>query len=125
MPAHKKETVTSGYGVRYRNDPEFREKCLQRLKEKVKCEVCGSTVTKANIYRHKQSRKHIRALEKLDPQEPELGEPSVMALGEPSVMAHQHREPSQMVADLKGTLEELKKKVAALERAIKPSQEAV
>ena len=120
MPAHKKETVTSGYGVRYRNDPEFREKCLQRLKEKVKCEVCGSTVTKANIYRHKQSRKHIRALERQEPAQLDPQEPAQLAHQEPSVMAHQ--EPAS-VADLKGTLEELKKKVAALEKAIKPSQE--
>ena len=59
MPREAKEIteVKSEYGKRYRQDPEFREKCLNRLKEKVECEMCLCTVSRGNLKRHQLSRK--------------------------------------------------------------------
>jgi len=74
MPREAKEIteVKSEYGKRYRQDPEFREKCLNRLKEKVECEMCLCTVSRGNLKRHQLSRK-CKGESPSDPQPDEKG----------------------------------------------------
>ena len=69
MPREAKEIteVKSEYGKRYRQDPEFREKCLNRLKKKVECELCLCTVSRGNLKRHKLSLK-CKGVSPSDPQ---------------------------------------------------------
>lgn len=42
-------------------DPEYREKHLQYINEKIPCE-CGSSVSRCNIAKHKRSALHERKL---------------------------------------------------------------
>lgn len=41
----------------YNNDPEYRERHLQKLKEKIECD-CGEMVSRASMARHRRTTKH-------------------------------------------------------------------
>lgn len=45
----------------YYNDPEWRDRHLKRLSEKIKCE-CGAMVSRSNMLRHKTTKKHIKTM---------------------------------------------------------------
>jgi len=47
----------------YQND-EFKEKHLEYIKEKIKCE-CGSDVSRVSLARHKRSNMHIKNMNNL------------------------------------------------------------
>lgn len=49
----------------YNNDPEFRRKHLEKLKEKVECE-CGFVTARSNLSRHKKSHLHIEKMEEIE-----------------------------------------------------------
>ena len=53
----------SHYGRRYQRDPEFKKRILNYLAIKQECEICGAKVGRANFARHRQSKKHIKAVE--------------------------------------------------------------
>jgi len=53
----------------YYDHPEFREKHLARMKEKISCE-CGCVVSRSNLSKHQKSKKHFRKMvEKIGDQE--------------------------------------------------------
>ena len=58
----KKVKIGKSFKEYYQN-PEFRERHLNYLKEKVVCE-CGKTVMRCNKTRHKKSKKHQEAVNK-------------------------------------------------------------
>ena len=43
----------------YYADPDFREKHLSYIKEKVECQ-CGSTISRCNTGHHRKSKKHLK-----------------------------------------------------------------
>ena len=45
----------------YKTDPEFREKHLAKLKEKIECE-CGKKISRANMKQHKSTNAHKVAM---------------------------------------------------------------
>lgn len=49
----------------YREDPEFRKKHLERLKERIVCE-CGFETSRNNLPRHRKSHLHIEKMEKIE-----------------------------------------------------------
>ena len=49
----------------YYADPEFRQKHLDFLAEKITCE-CGFVTARSNIYRHRKSHIHIKKMEKIN-----------------------------------------------------------
>lgn len=44
----------------YYCEPEFREKHMNYLKEKICCEQCGKNITRVNMNRHKQSKMCVK-----------------------------------------------------------------
>lgn len=49
----------------YNNDPEFRKKHLDKLKEKIEC-PCGFITARCNLSRHKKSHIHINKMLKIN-----------------------------------------------------------
>lgn len=49
----------------YHSDPEFRQKHLDKLKEKIICE-CGFVTARCNLSRHRKSHLHINKIEKIN-----------------------------------------------------------
>lgn len=55
-------TSNRNFKKKYDNDPEFREKHLSYLKEKIECPGCGRQVIRCNLTRHKQTSIHMNNL---------------------------------------------------------------
>jgi len=50
---------------KYNNDPDFRNKCLEYQREKIRCE-CGCILSRTHISRHRNSDKHKKKMEELN-----------------------------------------------------------
>ena len=50
---------------KYYSDPEFRERHLNYMKEKVICD-CGFMTSRNNMTRHKRSRNHTNRINKIE-----------------------------------------------------------
>ncbi len=48
----------------YYDDPEYRERYLKRLKEKIECSGCGAIVTRSSYSSHIRTDKHKNNLKK-------------------------------------------------------------
>jgi hypothetical protein len=49
----------------YKEDSDFKEKHLNKMKEKILCE-CGFETARANLYRHRKSHIHIEKMERIN-----------------------------------------------------------
>ena len=49
----------STFAIRYKNDPNFRDKHLQYMNEKVQCEACNIGVKRALMTQHKRTKTHM------------------------------------------------------------------
>ncbi len=58
MSVIKKKQTFKEY---YDSNPEFREKHLNKLRERIICE-CGKSVARSNLSRHKKTTLHIKHL---------------------------------------------------------------
>jgi hypothetical protein len=47
----------------YQENVDFREKFKKHQNEKVSCEICGATCCRGGLAKHKQSKKHLKAVE--------------------------------------------------------------
>jgi hypothetical protein len=45
----------------YYQDPEFKRRHIEKLKEKVEC-PCGMVVTKSNMSQHRKTKKHVKLI---------------------------------------------------------------
>lgn len=41
----------------YYKDPEFKQKHLNKMKEKIQCEICGTMISRSNMKTHNKSKK--------------------------------------------------------------------
>ena len=49
----------------YYDDPEFKKRHKEYMKEKIKCpDGCGSVTARYNMHHHRKSEKHIKFMEK-------------------------------------------------------------
>ncbi len=61
MSVIKKKQTFKEY---YDSSPEFREKHLSKLRERITCE-CGTSVARSNLYRHNKTNLHAKKLRAL------------------------------------------------------------
>jgi ribosomal protein L44E len=55
----KKRNQTGYFKDKYYSKPEYKEKHMQKLKEKVKCETCDKMICRVNMNRHKKTSPHL------------------------------------------------------------------
>ena len=55
--------MSSSFKIYYDNNPDFRKRHLEKLREYQKCDVCNIAVTKSNMTRHTKSKSHQKKLE--------------------------------------------------------------
>lgn len=61
------------FKLKYDTDPEFKEKHLKYIKEKINCE-CGKKLSRSNLSSHRKSKLHMSTVNNKNVHEEEINE---------------------------------------------------
>jgi hypothetical protein len=72
VPTIEKPKKVSNFKTKYYSRPEYREKHLQYVKQRITCKICGGAVQRSNMSKHNVTELHKRMLARKIEEEKEL-----------------------------------------------------